>query len=68
VIAARAAISLILAALAQITESTAASASLAEAQTEYLRQIAANVSSRTPSVDDTARMVADKIRFQARPQ
>ena len=50
--------SLILAALAQITESTAESATQAEAQTEYLRQIAENAPRSPPSVDDTARKVA----------
>jgi hypothetical protein len=63
---------LVLLALAQISDSTAASASEAEAQTEYLRQIAANADARAstggPSVDDTARKVAAEIRVQGRPQ
>ena len=56
--------SLILAALAQITESTAESASQAEVQTEYLRQIAATAPRSTPSVDETARMVASGFHLQ----
>ncbi|MGA2446310.1 MAG: hypothetical protein ABSG50_12865 [Opitutaceae bacterium] len=60
--------SLILAALAQIVDSTATSASHAETQTEHLRQIVAHASSRTPGVDDIARKVAGEIRVQARPQ
>ena len=50
--------SLILAALAQITEATAESASQAEMQTEYLRQIAATASRSRPTVDETAQKVA----------
>jgi hypothetical protein len=63
---------LILLALAQISESTAASASHAEVQTELLRQIVADADARTsgggPSVDDTARRIASEIHLKPRSQ
>ncbi len=59
-------VSLTLAGIAQIIDNTAASAFEAEAQTEYLRQLAASAAGRTPTVDDTARMVAGQVRRDGR--
>ncbi len=59
-------ISLVLAGLAQIIDNTAAAATEAETQTEYLRQLATNAAGRGSAVDDTARMVADQVRRDGR--
>jgi hypothetical protein len=59
--------SVVLAALAQITESAMATAALAEAQTDYLKQIAARLPARALEVDDTARSVAESVRLHSGP-
>jgi hypothetical protein len=57
--------SVVLAALAQITESAITTATLAEAQADYLKQIVARLPIRAPGVDETARSVADSIRLHS---
>jgi len=63
---------LVLLALAQISDSTATSASEAGAQTEILQQIATSLEVRAPgggpSIDDTARRIAGEINLQRRRQ
>jgi len=65
-------LSLVLLALAQISDSTATSAGEAGAQTEILQQIAASLEVRAPgggpSIDDTARKIAGEINLQRRRQ